>query len=111
MSINLDLCKRKSAAMARYENERCCIALTHDYGGIITGLIVIKTPDGNKIFTTPYFNLKLRDLEKVNGAGYEIKAGNRTEVIPPRIIHRFVKEIRKSLLRERKNRKKDRLKK
>ncbi len=106
MSIDLNLCKKKSAAMARYENERCCIALTHDYGGIITGLVVIKAPDGNKIFTTPYFNLKLRDLEKLNGTGYEIKVGDKTEVIPSKLIHRFVKEIRAGLLEKRKTRKK-----
>ena len=95
----------------RYENEHCCIALAHDYGGIITGLIVIKTPDGNKIFTTPYLNLKLRDLEKLSGVGYEIRAGDRTEVIPSKIIHRFVKEIKENLLKERKTAEKDSLKK
>lgn len=104
MPIDIALCKKKSPAILRYENERCCIALAHDYGGIITGLIVIKTPDGNKIFNTPYLNLKLKYLENLNGAGYEIKAGDRTEVIPSKIISRFVKEIKESILKERKTR-------
>lgn len=111
MPINLDLCKKKSPAMMRYENKRCCIALVHDYGREISGLVVVKS-DGGKIFNSPHFNIKLGDLKKVNGAGYEIKAGKRTEVIPSKIINHFVKKVEEAILhhkqearRERRNRK------
>lgn len=80
-----------------YENDYCCIALAHDYGGVISGLVVVKS-DGDKIFNLPHFNLKLEDLIKTNGTGYEIKVKEQTAVIPPKIINRFVAEVQRDIL-------------
>lgn len=100
MPINLDLCKKKSPVMMRYENKRCCIALVHDYGREISGLVVVKSASG-KIFNSPHFSLKLEDLKSVSGAGYKIKVGKRTETIPSRIVNRFVADVQKEILRHR----------
>lgn len=111
MSVKMSLCKKSSSAFMRYENDYCCIAFAHDYGGIITGLVVVKNENG-KIFTSPHLNIKLEDLKKVNGEGYKIQAGNRIEIIPPKLVHRFVSDVQKEILihrqdvrKKRKNRK------
>ncbi len=84
-----------------HEDERFCVALSHDYGEVISRLVVPKDWDGNKDFSLPCVNIKLCDLEKVNGSGYEFKIGGKAVTIPSKKIERFVTEIRKDLAKQR----------
>ncbi len=99
--IDLSLCKKVSPKIMRHEDKHFCVAFTHDYGEVITGLVVPKDQDGNKSFSLPYLNIKLKDLEKVNGEGYELKVGGKTMVIPSKSILRFVAEVKKDIARHR----------
>lgn len=83
--------------MMHYDGNLFCVAFVHDYGEMITGLAVPKNHDGGKDFSLPYLNINLKDLEQINGTGYELKIGNLVEVIPSEKIFRFVKDVRKQI--------------